>query len=86
MKPTVTIVTTPPAIMRRATAAAYLDISISLLEHLVAIGELPKPRQISAGASGWLRVELDAWAHTRPVSKLAPGPGRRAAPSDQPAA
>ncbi len=84
--PTVTIVTTPPAILRRDAAAAYMGISTSLLEQLVAKGKLPKPRQISATASGWLRVELDAAAHALPVSELAPGPGRRAAPSDQPAA
>lgn len=83
--PTVTIVTTPPAILRRDAAAAYMGISTSLLEQLVAKGRLPKPRQISATASGWLRVELDAAAHALPVSELAPGPGRRAAPADQPA-
>jgi predicted DNA-binding transcriptional regulator AlpA len=78
MKSTVTIVTTPPAILRRDAAAAYMGISTSLLEQLVAKGKLPKPRQISATASGWLRVELDAAAHALPVSELAPGPGRRA--------
>ncbi len=79
------LVTMPPIILPREAAAAALGISTSLLEQLVAKGLLPKPRQISPGRTGWLRTELEAAAHALPVSELAPGPGRRAVPADQPA-
>lgn len=77
-KPT-TIVQTPPAILRREAAAAYMGISVSLFEALVRRGKFPAARLISDSTTGWLRTELEACAHALPVSDLAPGPGQRAA-------
>jgi predicted DNA-binding transcriptional regulator AlpA len=83
---TVHLVQTPPAILRREGAAAFMGISVAVFERLVARGKLPKPRQISDGCSGWLYSELLAAAEALPVSQLAPGPGRQAAPGAQPGA
>ena len=33
----------PPAAMRKATAAAYLSLSVAAFERLVASGRLPQP-------------------------------------------
>jgi prophage regulatory protein len=74
-----------PIFVARDKAAAALGIGERTLEGLVAAGELPPPRKISAGRVGWLWRELLEFAESRPVSDLAPGPGRRAAPADQPA-
>ena len=73
------IVQTRPAILRRDTAAAFMGMSVSLFEAEVSAGRLPKPRKLSAGATGWLLSELEACAHALPVSDLQPGPGRRSA-------
>jgi len=61
-----------PAMLARANAAAFLSISESMLDQLVARGEVPKPRKISAGRAAWLTDELDAWSRDRPVSDLLP--------------
>lgn len=82
----VTIIQAPPLMVARENAAQALGISERTLETLVSTGELAPPRKISAGRTGWLWRELQAFAESRPVSDLAPGPGRRAAPSAQRAA
>lgn len=69
------IVHVPPLFLARANAAAYLSISESMLDTLVARGEVPKPRKISSGRSAWLVEELSAWGKSRPVSDLLPPPG-----------
>lgn len=69
------IVQVRPALLARPSAAAFLSISEGLLDQLVARGELPKPRRISAGRSAWLTDELDAWSRGRPVSDLLPPAG-----------
>ena len=74
-----TIIQTPPLMVSREHAAAALGISDSTLEALVRSGDLPAQRRISAGRTGWLWRELQAFAESRPVSDAAPGPGRRAA-------
>ena len=76
-KPT-TIIQTPPLFVARENAAAALGVSTGTVEALVRTGDLPPPRKISAGRTGWLWRELVAWAEARPVSDLAPGPGRKA--------
>lgn len=68
------IVTLKPLYLARTEAAAFLSISDSMLEKLVAQGDAPKPRKISAGRSAWLVDELEAWGRARPVSDLAPPP------------
>lgn len=80
------VVTTPPLLVARDAAAAALGISEGTLEALVRTGDLPPPRQISAGRVGWLWRELAEFAEARPVSALAPGPGRRASRDAAPAA
>jgi len=83
---TVAVVQTPPVLLRRVAAAAYMGISTALFDRLVAQGKMPKQRLISKGTTGWLRTELDACAHALPVSDLPPGPGRRKEPqAEQPA-
>ncbi len=76
MTKTTTVIQTPPLMVGRERAAAALDISDSLLEDLVRRGELPPPRRISKGRTGWLWRELVEFAESRPVSDAAPGPGR----------
>ena len=43
-----------------------------MLDKLVAQGDAPKPRKISAGRSAWLVDELIEWGKARPVSDLLP--------------
>lgn len=69
------IVMTRPVYLAKPNAAAYLAMSESLLESLVARGDAPPPRKISPGRSAWLVEELDQWARTRPVSDLLPPEG-----------
>lgn len=76
----------PPLLVARERAADVLGVSERTLEGLVAAGEIPPPRKISKGRVGWLWRELVEFAESRPVSDLAPGPGRRSARAAQPAA
>lgn len=71
----VTIVHTPPLFLARANAAAYLSISESMLDALVARGAAPKPRKISPGRSAWLLEELAEFGRSLPESDLLPPPG-----------
>ncbi len=86
-----TTITIAPRIVAKELAAQLLSLSVKTFERLVQQGELPKPRQISAGRVGWLVSELDAWAEKRPVSELLPPPNTGApkpknpAPSQEPA-
>ncbi len=66
------IVQIAPMFLARANAAAYLSISESMLDALVARGEAPKPRKLSAGRSAWLVDDLATWGKARPVSDLLP--------------
>lgn len=79
------IVQIRPLYLARSDAAAFLAISVSTLEALVARGEAPKPRKLSAGRTAWLVDELEAWGRGRPDSDLLPpensGYGRAGAPS-----
>lgn len=71
------VIQAPPLMLGREQAAAALSISDGTLEALVRSGELPPPRRISAGRTGWLWRELQEFAESRPISDAAPGPGRR---------
>jgi prophage regulatory protein len=77
MSKTVTVIQSPPLIVARENAAVALGVSDSTVEALVRSGELPPPRRISKGRTGWLWRELQEFAETRPVSDAAPGPGRK---------
>ncbi|WP_235538366.1 AlpA family transcriptional regulator [Pelomonas sp. Root1444] len=76
-----TIIQAPPLMVDRHHAAAALGVSDGTVESLVRSGDLPPPRRISPGRTGWLWRELQEFAETRPVSNALPGPGRRAAAS-----
>lgn len=69
------IVQIAPLYLARDNAAAYLSLSTSMFETLVARGDAPKPRKISPGRAAWLVDDLAIWGRSRPVSDLLPPPG-----------
>lgn len=83
--PKLQVITLAPVLLARPNAAAYLSISESMLDQLVARGEAPKPRRISAGRTAWLVDDLREWAQARPISDLLPpsnsGYGRAGKPA-----
>ncbi|MFZ5696138.1 MAG: helix-turn-helix transcriptional regulator [Pseudomonadota bacterium] len=48
-----------PAMMRRKTAAAYLDLSIAAFEREVLSGTIPQPVMLG-GREAWSRKQVDA--------------------------
>jgi prophage regulatory protein len=46
---------------------------------LIAAGEFPQRRQISAGRVGWLVSEIDKWAQSRPIGSTIPTVQEKAA-------
>lgn len=66
------IVSIRPLFLARPDAAAYLAVSESTLDALVARGEAPKPRKVSKGRTAWLVDDLDTWGRARPHSDLLP--------------
>lgn len=70
--PKTSIVYISPLFLARANAAEFLSISESMLDKLVAQGDAPRPRKISAGRSAWLVEDLIEWGKARPVSNLLP--------------
>jgi predicted DNA-binding transcriptional regulator AlpA len=74
-----------PLYLARPDAAAFLAISESTLDNLVARGELPKPRKVSKGRTAWLVEELEVWGRERPLSDHLPpencGYGRAGTPT-----
>jgi predicted DNA-binding transcriptional regulator AlpA len=66
------VITMRPLYIERAQIPLVLTLSESSWDTLVARGEAPRPRKISAGRSGWLLEEIEAWARARPVSDLLP--------------
>lgn len=71
-KPVLPIVQIRPLYLARPDAAAFLAISESTLDALVARGEAPKPRKVSAGRTAWLVEDLENWGRERPISDLLP--------------
>lgn len=69
-----TIVSIRPLYLSREEAAKFLSIGTTTLDSLVAKGEAPKPRKVSAARVGWLVEELEAWGRARPHSDLLPAP------------
>lgn len=61
-----------PAYLDRKSVAAYVSLSVSVMERMVARGEFPKPRQLTGKRVGWLVREVDEWAEARPVSTNLP--------------
>lgn len=64
-----------PFILARPDAAAFLSLSESMLDNLVAEKKLKPPRKISKGRSGWLVSELKEFGSNLPVSDLLPPKG-----------
>lgn len=81
-----TIVTIKPMYLSREEAAKFLAISTSTFEGLVAKGEAPKPRRVSAARVGWLVEELEAWGRARPHSDMLPAPDSGYGRAGKPAA
>jgi prophage regulatory protein len=50
-----------PLYLARTDAAAFLALSESTLENLVARGDAPKPRKLSKGRTAWLVEDLENW-------------------------
>jgi predicted DNA-binding transcriptional regulator AlpA len=84
-KPALPVVQIRPLYLARPDAAAFLAISESTLDALVARGEAPKPRKVSAGRTAWLVEDLENWGRERPISDLLPpknsGYGRAGPPA-----
>lgn len=84
-KEAASIVNIRPMYLARADAAAFLALSETTLDKLVARGEAPKPRKLSAGRVAWLVEDLEAWGRALPASDLLPpvnsGYGRAGAPA-----
>lgn len=74
-----------PMYLRKPGAAAFLAISESTFDVLVARGSISKPRKLSPGSSGWLVEELEAYGRDLPISDLLPpknsGHGRAGKPA-----
>jgi prophage regulatory protein len=66
------IVFIPPLLLAKPNAAAFLSLSESMFDALVARGEIPKPRKLSAGRTAWLTAELTEFGQNLPVSDLLP--------------
>ena len=67
-----TTVAITPRLVAKEIAAQVLSLSVKTFERLVQQGDIPKPRQISAGRVAWLVAELDEWALKRPPSQILP--------------
>lgn len=63
-----------PILVSKPIAAQMLAMSVTTFERCVQKGEIPKPRQLSAGRVGWLVRELAEWGEAQPVSELLPPP------------
>ena len=74
-KAAVPIVHIRPLYLARPDAAAFLALSESTLDALVARGDAPKPRKLSAGRTAWLVEDLEMWGRQRPLSDLLPPAG-----------
>ena len=71
-RPIEAVINLRPLYIERAQIPAVTTLSESSWDTLVAKGEAPKPRKISANRCGWLFEEIEAWARARPVSDLLP--------------
>lgn len=69
------IVQIQPIFLQRPDAARFLAMSESLLDSLVARGEIPRPRKLSKGRTAWLVQDLETWGRERPHSDLLPPMG-----------
>lgn len=61
-----------PAYLDRESTAAFVSLSVPVMERLVAREVFPMPRQLSDKRVGWLVRELEEWCESRPVSSNLP--------------
>ncbi len=61
-----------PALLDIDSAARYVSLSPMNIRRMMATGEFPKSRALSAKRVGWLVRELDAWAEALPVADMLP--------------
>lgn len=63
-----------PIFMRRPAVLAAVGVSAATLQRMVARGEFPKPRRLSAEgrAVAWLRTDVERWAESLPESNVLP--------------
>ena len=68
------VVAVKPLYLAKPDAAAFLSLSVSTFEGLVAANDAPKPRQVSKGRVAWLVEDLEAWGRQRPAANMLPPP------------
>lgn len=68
------VIAVQPLYLAKPDAAAYLSLSVSTFETLVAANDAPKPRQVSKGRVAWLRDDLESWGRSRPAANMLPPP------------
>ena len=61
-----------PAYLDREAVAAYVSLSVSVMERMVARGDFPSQRQLTSNRVGWLVREVDDWCESRPPSGILP--------------
>ena len=61
-----------PRGMRVTVAAAYIGLSVAILEREVKAGRLPSAVQLTEGRKVWLKEDLDAWLDRRAGRYAAP--------------
>ena len=66
------IIQLAPMFLMRHEAAQFLALSEATLAKLVARGEAPKPKKLSAGPAEWLVDDLVARGRGRPESDFLP--------------
>ena len=54
------------------SVAEALSLSMATVKKLVAAGDLPKPRQLTAKRVGWRVTDIEAWVESRPESTALP--------------
>ena len=59
------------AILRPKAAAEYLGVATSTLYRWANESNFPKPIKLGRQASGWRKIDLDAWLERRAEGKAA---------------
>lgn len=68
---------TSPRILRIAEVANRVGLGRSSIWKMVADGEFPEPRRLSARAVGWVDAEINEWLSAREASRKPPPPPMR---------
>lgn len=59
--------TLAPRLIGRFAAAAYVSVSPTIFDELMAAGKMPRPRRVSKGRIAWDVRELDAAVDSLPI-------------------